>query len=64
MLAERYLYGLSNLVGEVGGSMGLFLGVSLVTLFEAASGAAERAFAGVGGAKMSRKWEISPLQTR
>ncbi len=59
MLAERYLYGLSNLVGEVGGSMGLFLGVSLVTLFEAVSGAAERV-----GAKMSRKWEISSLQRR
>ena len=31
---ERYLYTWTNLVGEVGGSMGFFLGASLVSVFE------------------------------
>ncbi len=41
-MTERYLYTWTNVVGEVGGSMGLFLGASLVSLYRGALGAARR----------------------
>ncbi len=37
-VTETYLYSETNLVGEVGGAMGLFLGISLVTVYEALIG--------------------------
>ena len=39
---ETYLYSVANLVGEVGGSMGLFLGASLVSLYEIVTGLARK----------------------
>ncbi len=33
-VTETYLYSVTNLVGEVGGAMGLFLGVSLVSMYD------------------------------
>ncbi len=41
-ITETYLYSMSNLVGEVGGSMGLFLGISLVSIYEALTGLARK----------------------
>ncbi len=43
-VTERYLYELTNLVGEVGGSMGLFLGASLVSFYQAAVALARRGY--------------------
>lgn len=33
-LAEYYIYGIGNLVADTGGYMGLFLGASILTIFE------------------------------
>ena len=35
LVSEEFSYDFSNLVGEAGGSMGFFLGCSLITLVEA-----------------------------
>lgn len=31
---DQYVYDINNLIGEIGGSLGLFLGASLVSLWE------------------------------
>ncbi len=45
-ITETYLYNVSNLVGEVGGAMGLFLGISLVSVYEALTGLARKTLIG------------------
>ncbi len=40
---EAWLYQLHNLVGEIGGCLGMFLGVSLVSLYQMGLGAVENA---------------------
>lgn len=35
---ETWLYDVNNLIGEIGGSLGLFLGASLLTIFEVVQG--------------------------
>ncbi len=41
---EAWLYQLHNLVGEIGGCLGMFLGVSLISLYQMSLGALENAF--------------------
>ncbi len=44
VIREAWLYQLHNVVGEVGGCLGMFLGVSLVSLYRMTVGAAQSAY--------------------
>ena len=42
VVRDAYLYGVDNLVGEIGGCLGMFLGVSLITLCRSVSWAVRK----------------------
>ncbi|XP_059096265.1 acid-sensing ion channel 5-like [Tigriopus californicus] len=46
---ETWLYDVNNLIGEIGGSLGLFLGASLLTIFEVVQGGFMKVFHVVNG---------------
>ena len=49
LVKEAWFYQLHNMVGEVGGCLGMFLGVSLVSLYQMTVGAVHNVYRHLSG---------------